>query len=130
MKVQHQVYGNALLIAPEGRLDHETTPEFREVLMGSVRRAAGEELTIVLDLSSLEYLSSPGLNAMIIGSRAARKEGVAIHAAALQTMVRETWEISHLPLLVRTFETVQEAMQLVSPAAGQAYAAKKTVKTP
>ena len=129
MKVQHEVYGNALLISPHGRLDHETTPEFREVLMGAVRRAAGDELTLVLDLSDLEYLSSPGLNALIIAARTARKEGVSIHAAALQTMVRESFEISHLPLLVRTFETVQEAMQLVSPAAGQAYAAKKAVKT-
>jgi anti-anti-sigma factor len=116
------------VLAPEGRLDHETTPEFREVLMGSVRRCAGEELTLVLDLSNLEYLSSPGLNALIIASRTARKEGVAIHAAALQTMVRETFEISHLPLLVRTSMTVEEAMQLVSEPAARAYAAAKAVK--
>jgi anti-anti-sigma factor len=128
MKVRHHVYANALLLAPEGRLDHETTPEFREVLMGSVRRCAGEELTLVLDLSNLEYLSSPGLNALIIASRNARKEGVGIHAAGLQTMVRETFEISHLPLLVRTSTTVEEAMQLVSEAAARAYAAAKAVK--
>lgn len=128
MKVQHQVHANALLLAPAGRLDHETTPEFREVLMGSVRRAAGEELTIVLDLSNLEYLSSPGLNALIIASRAARKEAVSIHAAGLQSMVRETWEISHLPLLVQTFATVEEAMQVVSEQAARAYAAAKAVK--
>jgi anti-anti-sigma factor len=129
MKVQQQVYGNALLLSPDGRLDHETTPEFREVLMGSVRRAAGEELTIVLDLSNLEYLSSPGLNAMIIASRTARKEGVSIHAAALQTMVRETWEISHLPLLVQTLPTVEEAMQLVSDEAARAYKAVTASRT-
>ena len=129
MKVQHQVYANALLLAPEGRLDHETTPEFREVLMGSVRRAAGEELTIVLDLAKLEYLSSPGLNAFIIASRTARKEGVNIHAAALQTMVRESFEISHLPLLMQTFATVEEALQVVSDAAARAYAAVTASRT-
>ena len=128
MKVRHYVYANALLLAPEGRLDHETTPDFREVLMGSVRRCAGEELTLVLDLSNLEYLSSPGLNALIIASRTARKEGVGIHAANLQTMVRETFEISHLPLLVQTSTTVEEAMQLVSEPAARAYAAAKAVK--
>ena len=128
MKVRHHVYANALLLSPEGRLDHETTPEFREVLMGSVRRCAGEELTLVLDLTNLEYLSSPGLNALIIASRTARKDGVGIHAAGLQTMVRETFEISHLPLLVRTSMTVDEAMQLVSEAASRAYAAAKAVK--
>jgi anti-anti-sigma factor len=126
MKVRHQVYANALLLAPEGRLDHETTPEFREVLMGSVRRCAGEELTLVLDLSNLEYLSSPGLNALIIGSRTARKEGVHMHAARLSTMVRETWEISHLTLLVQTFPTMEEALGLVSSQAAAAYAAAHT----
>jgi anti-anti-sigma factor len=128
MKVRHHVYGNVLLLSPEGRLDHETTPEFREVLMGSVRRCAGEELTLVLDLSNLEYLSSPGLNALIIASRTARKEGVGIHAAALQTMVRETFEISHLALLVQTSQTVEEALQLVSDPAARAYVAAKAVK--
>lgn len=128
MKVPHHVYANALLMAPAGRLDHETTPEFREVLMGAVRRATGERLMLVLDLSGLEYLSSPGLNALIIASRTARKEGVSINAAALQTVVRETWEISHLALLVNTFATVEEALQGVSAAAAGAYQAKKAVK--
>jgi anti-anti-sigma factor len=126
MKVQRQVHGNALLLTLAGRLDHETTPEFREELMGCIRQAAGQELTIVIDCSQLEYLSSPGLNALIIGSRTARKEGVNIHAAALQDMVRETWEISHLTLLVQAFPTVDEALQLVSQAAANAYASARS----
>jgi anti-anti-sigma factor len=126
VKVSRHVYGNALLLALVGRLDHETTPEFREELMGCITQAAGQELTIVLDCAELEYLSSPGLNALIIGSRDARKEGVSMHAAALQSMVRETWEISHLTLLVQTLPTVEEAMQMVSEAAANAYAASKS----
>lgn len=125
MKVSRHVHGNALLLTLVGRLDHETTPEFREELLGSITQAAGQNLTIVLDCSQLEYLSSPGLNALIIGSRTARKEGVSMHAAALQDMVRETWEISHLTLLVQTFPTVEDAMQVVSQAAASAYAASK-----
>lgn len=121
MKVQREVHANALLLTLAGRLDHETTPEFREELMGCIMQAAGQNLTVVIDCSQLEYLSSPGLNALIIGSRTARKEGVNIHAAALQDMVRETWEISHLTLLVQTFPTVEEAMQVVSQAAADAY---------
>ena len=125
MKVSRHVYANALLLTLTGRLDHETTPEFREELMGCITQAAGQELTIVLDCAQLEYLSSPGLNALIIGSRNARKEGVSMYAAALQSMVRETWDISHLTLLVQVFPTVEEAMQLVSQAAADAYAAAK-----
>ena len=128
MKVQRQVFANALVLTLDGRLDHETTPEFREEILGSVRQAAADELTIVLDVAQLEYLSSPGLNALIIASRAARKEGVSIYAAGLQTMVRETWEISHLTLLVQTFPAMEEALAVVSEAAAQAYAAGKTEK--
>ena len=128
MKVHRQVFANALVLALDGRLDHETTPEFREEIMGSVRQASAGELTIILDLTDLEYLSSPGLNAFIIASRAARKEGVSIHAAGLQTMVRETWEISHLTLLVQTFPTMEEALGVVSEAAAQAYRSKRTAK--
>jgi anti-anti-sigma factor len=128
MRVQRRVFANALVLTLDGRLDHETTPEFREEIMGSVRQAAAGELTIVLDLTRLEYLSSPGLNAFIIASRAARKEGVSILAAGLQTMVRETWEISHLTLLVQTFPVMEEALGAVSQAAAQAYSARKTEK--
>ena len=130
MKDQHQLFANALVLPVIGRLDHETTPAFREELAGAVRRAAGNELTIVLDLSRLEYLSSPGLNCLIIGSRNARKEGVTINAAALQPMVFRSWEISHLTLIVQTFPTLEEALHVVSEAAGAAYlAAKPPVKS-
>ena len=125
MKVLRKQFANALVLTLEGRLDHETTPEFREEILGAVRQAAGQELTIVLDLCHLEYLSSPGLNALIIASRTARKEAVNIHAACLQNMVRETWDISHLTLLVQTFPTMEEAVQVVSQAAADAYAAAK-----
>ena len=43
----------------------------------------------------------------------------------LQEMVRETWEISHLTLLVQTFPAVEEALQVVSETAASAYAAAK-----
>jgi anti-sigma B factor antagonist len=129
MKDPHQLFANALVLPLIGRLDHETTPAFREELAGAVRRAAGNELTIVLELSGLEYLSSPGLNSLIIGSRNARKEGVAIHAAALQPMVFRSWEISHLTLMVQTFPTLEEALQVVSAEAAAAYAAaQKSIK--
>ena len=128
MKVLRKQFANALVLTLDGRLDHETTPEFREEILGAVRQAAGQELTIVLDLSRLEYLSSAGLNSLIIASRTARKEAVNIHAAGLQTMVRETWEISHLTLLVQTFPAMEEALAVVSEAAAQAYAAGKTEK--
>ena len=129
MKVLRKQFANALVLTLDGRLDHETTPEFREEILGAVRQAAGQELTIVLDLSRLEYLSSAGLNSLIIASRTARKEAVSIYAAGLQTMVRETWEISHLTLLVQTFATMEEALQVVSQAAADAYvAAKGTIK--
>jgi len=128
MKVLRKQFANALVLTLDGRLDHETTPEFREEILGAVRQAAGQELTIVLDLSRLEYLSSAGLNSLIIASRTARKEAVNIHAAGLQTMVRETWEISHLTLLVQVFPVMDEALSVVSDAALQAYRAQKSAK--
>lgn len=124
VKVTRRQYANALVLELEGRLDHETTPEFREEILGAVRQAAGRELAVVLDLCHLEYLSSPGLNSLIIAARTARKEAVSIHAACLQSMVRETWDISHLTLLVQTFPTMEEALQVCSQAAAEAYAAR------
>jgi anti-anti-sigma factor len=128
MKCLRQVHGGALVLSLDGRLDHETTPLFREDLGGAVRQAAGDGLVIVLDLSKLEYVSSPGLNALIIGSRNARKEHVAMHAAELQPMVQRSWEISHLTLIVQTFPTVLEALQVVSADTARAYTAKSAIK--
>jgi len=129
MKCSRHVYGDALVLSLDGRLDHETTPLFREDLAGALRQAAGDQLSVVLDLAHLEYLSSPGLNALIVGARNARKEGVAMHAAGLQAMVQRSWEISHLTLVVQTFPSLEEALQVVSAASANAYtASKKTVK--
>ena len=123
MKAQRRTYGNALVISIEGRLDHDTTPEFREFLMGCLAQAAQEQLSVVLDLKNLEYLSSAGLNSLIVGSRAARKDGTSMYAAALQPMVREMWDISHLTLLVQTFSSVKEALEGISDGAAQAFSA-------
>ena len=125
MKVHRRTFGDALVISIDGRLDHDTTPEFREFLMGCLAQAAQEELSVVLDLADLEYLSSAGLNSLIVGSRAARKDGTAMYAASLQPMVREMWDISHLTLLVQTFSNVKEALEGISDAAAHAFVAAK-----
>jgi len=55
-----------LTLTLSGKLDAETTPHFAEVLDGSIERG---ERRIILDMSALDYVSSVGLRALILGAK-------------------------------------------------------------
>jgi len=114
-------YASAAVLNVGGRLDQDTCDAFRVQLMQHVESASREGGTVVLDLSSLEYVSSAGLRCFMLASREAKAQQARIFVAALQPMVAEIFEISHFNLVFQVFPTVREALAAVSPEAAAAY---------
>jgi anti-sigma B factor antagonist len=104
-----------------GRLDQDTCDAFRADLMREVEAASRAGGGVVLDLSSLEYVSSAGLRCFMLASRQAKQHQMRIYVAALQPMVREIFEISHFNLVFQVFPTLREAMAAVSSEAALAF---------
>jgi anti-sigma B factor antagonist len=121
MQVQSRRYSNAVVLQVSGRLDQDTCDGFRTELMQQVEAAARDGGAIVLDLSSLEYVSSAGLRCFMLASRQAKTQQGRIFVAALQPMVHEIFEISHFNLVFQVFPTVREALGAVSAEAASAY---------
>jgi len=80
-------------LIPEGRLDFDAAPGFQqaiELILGHTPKPA----SVVIDGAALEYVSSAGLRAVLLGARAAQKAGIPFALCALQPAVREVFDLS------------------------------------
>jgi anti-sigma B factor antagonist len=121
MNVTSRRFANAVVVLAAGRLDQDTCEAFRGDLLKYVEEAAHDGGAIVLDLSSLEYVSSAGLRCFMLASRQAKAQHGRIFVAALQPMVAEIFQISHFNLVFQVFPTVREAVSAVSADAAAAF---------
>jgi anti-anti-sigma factor len=121
MNVTSRRFANAVVVLAAGRLDQDTCEAFRSDLLKYVEEAAHDGGAIVLDLSSLEYVSSAGLRCFMLASRQAKAQHGRIFVAALQPMVAEIFQISHFNLVFQVFPTVREAVSAVSVDAAAAF---------
>ena len=121
MNVTSRRFANAVVVLAAGRLDQDTCEAFRGDLLKYVEEAAHDGGAIVLDLSSLEYVSSAGLRCFMLASRQAKAQHGRIFVAALQPMVAEIFQISHFNLVFQVFPTVREAVSAVSAEAAAAF---------
>ena len=122
MNVTSRRFANAVVVHAAGRLDQDTCEAFRGDLLKYVEEAAHGGGAIVLDLSSLEYVSSAGLRCFMLASRQAKAQHGRIYVAALQPMVAEIFQISHFNLVFQVFPSVREAVAAVSAEAAAAFA--------
>jgi len=96
---------NLLVLRPVGRIDNFTSGEFQARLVAAVTSAADD---IVVDFSSVEYISSAGLRALMVASRLKPKER-RLAVACLNAIVREIFAISRFWHVVPIFTAVEEA---------------------
>jgi anti-anti-sigma factor len=121
MALASQVFGNALVLSVVGRLDQDNCENFRRDLAPPLELASQGALTIVLDLSELEYVSSAGLRCFMLAARETRSHEGKIIVAALQPMVAEIFQISRFDLLIPVFPTLRAALESVSADSAAAF---------
>jgi anti-anti-sigma factor len=97
-------HANILVLAPVGRIDNLTSPEFPARLLAAVTSSAD----VVIDFSGVEYISSAGLRALTTASRQKPKER-RLAAARLNAVVHEIFTISRFSHVVPIFATVEDA---------------------
>ena len=66
MQVTEDRDGDTLILALDGRLDSTTSPEFEKKIVGAIR---DNQKHIVIDMGGVEYISSAGLRAVLIGAK-------------------------------------------------------------
>jgi anti-sigma B factor antagonist len=121
MRLNQRRYGEALVLSPVGRLDHDSSEAFRAELQPLLDGAARDGHCIVLDLAALEYVSSAGLRCFSLAAKQARAQGGKIVVAAMSPLVAEIFQISRFNMLFEIHPGVREALATVSPSAAAAF---------
>ena len=121
MELHTQEVGDIMVMRIEGRIDHLTAKGFENVLLPPLNGCTDETRKAVLDLSGVSYMSSAGLRVLMLAARQCQKQHGGIVLAALQPILQEVFRISRFDMLFKIFDTVQAALEAVSPTAASAY---------
>ena len=111
MKVDETKQDGATVMALEGRLDAETSPAFQDRLLGAID---GGATSIVLDFSSLSYISSAGLRVLLIAAKRLREKGGKFALCALSSNIQEVFKVSGFDAIIKICPDRASAIEAVS----------------
>ena len=91
MEIGESKEGEALVLAPEGRVDSATASGLQTCLETAAEQG---EKKVVVDFTSVQYISSAGLRALLSGAKKLQTKGGGVAICGLNMNVREVFEIS------------------------------------
>ena len=121
MQISSRRYGDVVVAAPTGRIDHANADSLSAALAPFVDGAANGTAALVLDFSGVDYISSVGLRVLMMAAKQVRGQARRIGVAAPQPMVREIFEISRFNMVLDLSPTVRGGIERLSPDAAKAY---------
>ena len=113
MEITHKRFNRVDLLAPKGRLDAASAPQFRQELESLFNQG---RYRIVLDLAELEYIASPGLRVLIEARKRARDwkltdlEGGDVRIANLPQRIKEVFDLTGFTSLFEIYNDSLEAV--------------------
>jgi anti-sigma B factor antagonist/stage II sporulation protein AA (anti-sigma F factor antagonist) len=116
-----QEFANVLVVRVHGRIDHTTAKAFENAFLPQLDGCIAAHKKVLFDLSEVPYMSSAGLRVLTVAAKQCRKQNSDIVVAALQPLLQEVFRISRFDTIFKMFQTVQEALEAISPAAASAY---------
>ena len=117
---------DVVVAAPVGQIDHPSAQQLQQALAPIVEDAAARKAPLVLDFSSVEYISSMGLRVLMVAAKQMRSRSAPIAVAALQPVVEEIFDIARFKHVLQAFPSVRDALQELSGPALAAYDASAT----
>ena len=116
-------FADAVVLRLEGRINHVSSEEFKSALEPFLVSCVAGGDQIVLDLSSLEYISSAGLRVLMLARKQVKAQSGTLVVAGLAAVVKEIFEISKFTVVFDVFPGVREALARISPTALAAFEA-------
>lgn len=118
MELQSREEGNAVILRPEGRIDHTHAESFRLSLEPNVSACTRGGKTLILDFSGVTFISSIGLRALMIAAKQVKAQGGRMMLTDLTPLVREVFQISRFDLLFEIHPTLGAATAALSSDGG------------
>ncbi|MFC1862807.1 STAS domain-containing protein [Thermodesulfobacteriota bacterium] len=122
MKCESKQIADVTLIRIEGRIDHKTAKDFEDELKLHLDECGkGAYKKILMDLGGVDFMTSAGLRVLMIAVKICDCKDGEISVAALQPMIKEIFKISRFDSVLNVFQTVELALEKISPAAATVY---------
>jgi anti-sigma B factor antagonist len=99
--------GNITVLQPVGRIDNETSADFQTRLLGLI---TPDGAAVLVDFAAVDYISSAGLRALMMGSKQSKAANGKLAVAALTPVVKEIFDISRFSFVVQVFDTIADAV--------------------
>src|SRR5438067_8440057 len=91
MQIHEEKNGDIMELAPRERLDSVTSPAFEERLLELITRG---ERYLLLDFSSLDYMNSAGLKALLIAAKQLEPAQGKIILCGVKTNIQTVFELT------------------------------------
>lgn len=108
MEITSEKGENCVIVSVKGKVDAVTSPAFEKSLSDLIEKG---ELTLLLNLSTLEYISSAGLRSILTTAKQLKTKGGKLLFFGLQGPVKEVFKISGFVSIFKIFETAEEALK-------------------
>jgi anti-anti-sigma factor len=116
MELGFENVSDVLVVTPVGRLDSNTAPEAEKAILS---RIDGGENRVVMDFSSLSYISSAGLRVVLVAAKRLRKTNGAFTLFGMNESIHEVFQISGFLSLLSVLENRTAAIEAASAAGGK-----------
>ena len=109
MEIREVQEGPVMVVAPVGRIDSTTSGELDVKLQAL--GAAGHR-RVVVDFTGVEYISSAGLRVLLTLAKRTRDTGGKLALSALDSSVRQVFDLAGFTALFSVCATRDEAVRL------------------
>lgn len=107
IQISERKQDGVLILGLEGRLDASTSGILEKRLLGTID---GGEIKVVLDFSSLDYISSAGLRVLLMAAKKSKGAGGKLVLACLKSHVKEVFDIAGFSSILPIFSASEEAV--------------------
>lgn len=111
MQIRESENNDILILEVEGCLDSSTSESFRQQLIKKIE--AGHQ-RIIIDFSTLEYISSAGLRVLLLAAKRLNNEGNGFVLHGLAAHIREVFELSGFLKILTVVKHRKEALAVLS----------------
>ena len=90
MQVKETREGEVIQLSVEGRVDTTTAPDLQKQILDSFQKVRH----VVIDFMEVEYISSAGLRALLLGQKTATSKGGSLKILNVNDSVKQVFDMS------------------------------------
>ncbi len=107
MEIEETTKDSLVVVAPNGRVDGFSAPDLEKRISEIVARG---DTRVLLDCGKMNYISSAGLRAVLVGAKKCQQSGGKLALCALQSSCKSVMEISGFLTMLEYYETREAAL--------------------